>query len=56
MELVNSYPGLLERLTAGEEEDIIHVGELVSLTCLKCIRSHLPIDGEGSIWCARRRH
>ncbi|KAG1879453.1 hypothetical protein C8R48DRAFT_767706 [Suillus tomentosus] len=29
MELVESYPGLLERLTAGEEEDIIHVGELM---------------------------
>ncbi|KAG1897448.1 uncharacterized protein F5891DRAFT_982631 [Suillus fuscotomentosus] len=29
MELVDSYPGLLERLTAGEEEDIIHVGELM---------------------------
>ncbi|KAG2743180.1 hypothetical protein P692DRAFT_20878814 [Suillus brevipes Sb2] len=29
MELVDSYPGLLERLTAGEEEDIIHVGDLI---------------------------
>ncbi|KAG1865676.1 hypothetical protein C8R48DRAFT_747709 [Suillus tomentosus] len=29
MELVESYPGLLERLTTGEEEDIIHVGELM---------------------------
>lgn len=35
MELVDSYPGLLERLTAGKEEDIIHVRELVSLACLK---------------------
>jgi hypothetical protein len=35
MELVDSYPGLLERLTNGEEEDIILVGELVSLQCLK---------------------
>ncbi|KAG2067227.1 hypothetical protein BDR04DRAFT_1120626 [Suillus decipiens] len=30
MELVDSYPSLLERLTNGEEEDIILVGELVS--------------------------
>lgn len=30
MELVDSYPGLLERLTNGEE-DIILVGELVSV-------------------------
>ncbi|KAG2746209.1 hypothetical protein P692DRAFT_201841031 [Suillus brevipes Sb2] len=29
MELVDSYPGLLERLTNGEEEDIILVGELL---------------------------
>ncbi|KAG0703964.1 hypothetical protein DFH29DRAFT_802625, partial [Suillus ampliporus] len=29
MELVDSYPGLLERLTNGEEEDIICVGELL---------------------------
>ncbi|KAG1829676.1 hypothetical protein EV424DRAFT_1470688 [Suillus variegatus] len=29
MELVDSYPGLLERLTAGKEEDIIHVRELM---------------------------
>ncbi|KAG1762159.1 hypothetical protein EV702DRAFT_1183121 [Suillus placidus] len=29
MELVDSYPGLLERLAAGEEEDIIHVGDLI---------------------------
>ncbi|KAG1836178.1 hypothetical protein DFJ58DRAFT_719153 [Suillus subalutaceus] len=28
IELVDSYPGLLDRLTNGEEEDIIHVGEL----------------------------
>jgi hypothetical protein len=34
MELVDSYPGLLERLTSGEEEDIIHVGDLVSLRYL----------------------
>lgn len=30
LELVDSYPGLLDRLTNGEEEDVIHVGELVS--------------------------
>lgn len=30
MELIDSYPGLVDRLTNGEEEDIIHVGELVS--------------------------
>ncbi|KAG1895210.1 uncharacterized protein F5891DRAFT_984417 [Suillus fuscotomentosus] len=29
LELLDSYPGLLERLTAGEEEDIIHIGELM---------------------------
>ncbi|KAG2109824.1 hypothetical protein DEU56DRAFT_749918 [Suillus clintonianus] len=29
MELVDSYPGLLERLANGEEEDIHHVGELL---------------------------
>ncbi|KAG2034594.1 hypothetical protein BDR03DRAFT_935218 [Suillus americanus] len=30
MELVDTYPSLLECLMAGEEEDVIHVGELVS--------------------------
>ncbi|KAG1899887.1 uncharacterized protein F5891DRAFT_953184, partial [Suillus fuscotomentosus] len=29
MELINSYPGLLDCLTNGEEEDIIQVGELL---------------------------
>ncbi|KAG1717906.1 hypothetical protein EDB19DRAFT_1838927 [Suillus lakei] len=29
LELVDSYPGLLDRLTNGEDEDIIHVGELM---------------------------
>ncbi|KAG1869689.1 hypothetical protein C8R48DRAFT_597520 [Suillus tomentosus] len=28
MELINSYPGLIDRLTNSGEEDIIHVGEL----------------------------
>ncbi|KAG1896427.1 uncharacterized protein F5891DRAFT_1130266 [Suillus fuscotomentosus] len=28
MELIDSYPGLLERLTNGDEEDVIHIGEL----------------------------
>jgi len=31
MDLIDSYPGLLDHLTMGEEEDIIHVGELVGL-------------------------
>lgn len=35
MELVDSYPNLLECLTTGEEEDVIHVGELVSIEILK---------------------
>jgi hypothetical protein len=30
MELLDSYPGLLGRLANGEEEDIIHIEELVS--------------------------
>ncbi|KIK32022.1 hypothetical protein CY34DRAFT_19354 [Suillus luteus UH-Slu-Lm8-n1] len=29
MALVDSYPGLLDRLTNGEEDDLIHVGELL---------------------------
>ncbi|KAG2131482.1 hypothetical protein BD769DRAFT_1627750 [Suillus cothurnatus] len=29
MELIDSYPGLLDCLTNGEEEDIIHLGELM---------------------------
>jgi hypothetical protein len=28
-QLLDSYPGLLERLQNGSEEEIIHVGELV---------------------------
>jgi hypothetical protein len=28
-QLLDSYPGLLERLKNGSEEDILHVGELV---------------------------
>ncbi|KAG1732469.1 hypothetical protein EDD22DRAFT_982534 [Suillus occidentalis] len=28
MNLIDSYLGLLDRLTAGEEEDVIHIGEL----------------------------
>lgn len=31
MDLIDSYPGLLDRLTSGEEEDVIHIGELVSV-------------------------
>jgi hypothetical protein len=30
VELIDSYPGLLARLTDGEEEDIILLGEFVS--------------------------
>ncbi|KAG1791290.1 hypothetical protein EV424DRAFT_1476026 [Suillus variegatus] len=29
MNVIDSYPGLLDHLTRGEEEDIIHVGELL---------------------------
>ncbi|KAG1850671.1 hypothetical protein F4604DRAFT_1883641 [Suillus subluteus] len=29
MDLIDSYPGLLDRLTTGEEEDVLHVGELL---------------------------
>ncbi|KAG2085231.1 uncharacterized protein F5147DRAFT_589149 [Suillus discolor] len=29
VELIDSYPGLLDHLTTGEEEDIIYVGELL---------------------------
>ncbi|KAG1811298.1 hypothetical protein EV424DRAFT_1473744 [Suillus variegatus] len=32
MELIDSYPGLLAHLTDGEEEDIIHMGELVRVS------------------------
>jgi hypothetical protein len=37
MELIDSYPGLLDRLTSGEEEDVIHVGELVSFLFRKFV-------------------
>ncbi|KAG2135057.1 hypothetical protein BD769DRAFT_1665012 [Suillus cothurnatus] len=29
VELIDSYPGLLDRLMNGEEEDVIHVGEMM---------------------------
>ncbi|KAG1853247.1 hypothetical protein C8R48DRAFT_749662 [Suillus tomentosus] len=29
MDLIDSYPGLLDRLTTGEEEDVSHIGELL---------------------------
>ncbi|KIK31934.1 hypothetical protein CY34DRAFT_19430 [Suillus luteus UH-Slu-Lm8-n1] len=29
MELLDSYPGLLDHLTSGKEEDIIHIGKLL---------------------------
>lgn len=35
--LLDSYPGLLERLQNGSEEELIHVGELVRF-CL-CVKS-----------------
>lgn len=57
MELVDSYPNLLERLTTGEEEDVIHVGELVSIEILKrSTHGHLLVDWQRSLQCARRRH
>jgi hypothetical protein len=31
MNLIDSYPGLLDRLTTGEEEDVIHIGDLVRI-------------------------
>ena len=31
-QLLESYPGLLERLKNGSEEEILHVGELVRLS------------------------
>jgi hypothetical protein len=34
-QLLDSYPGLLERLRNGSEEEILHVGELVP-----CFRPH----------------
>lgn len=30
-QLLDSYPGLLDRLKEGSEEEILHVGELVHL-------------------------
>ena len=48
MELVDSYPGLLDRLTNGEEEDVIHVGELASFQyCITIIVTLLQI-GKGA--------
>ena len=49
MELIDSYPGLLDCLTNSEEEDVIHVGELVSflfwkfviLTVCSSVKEHL---------------
>ncbi|KAG1763901.1 hypothetical protein EV702DRAFT_1182675 [Suillus placidus] len=29
MNLIDSYPGLLDRLTAGKEDDVIHIGEML---------------------------
>jgi hypothetical protein len=41
-QLLDSYPGLLERLQNGSEEEIIHVGELV-----RCF-----LRGQNSYWCS----
>jgi hypothetical protein len=29
--LIDLYPGLLDRLTMGKEEDVIHIGDLVRI-------------------------
>ncbi|KAG1731791.1 hypothetical protein EDD22DRAFT_982563 [Suillus occidentalis] len=29
LNLIDSYPGLLDRLTTGEEDDVIHIGEML---------------------------
>jgi hypothetical protein len=37
MDLIDSYPGLLDRLMTGEEEDVIHIEELVRIKSRKFI-------------------
>jgi hypothetical protein len=55
MNVIDSYPGLLDRLTRGEEEDIIHVGELVSpltqkiMTLTLCSWAKEPLVHEATI-------
>ncbi|KAG2352036.1 hypothetical protein BDR07DRAFT_1455344 [Suillus spraguei] len=51
IELLDSYPGLLNCLTNGEEEDIIHVGELVMTGALLCPAGldWLNADGETAV-------
>lgn len=39
--LLESYPGLLERLQKGSEEELIHVGELVRLFCFVFVCTEL---------------
>jgi hypothetical protein len=54
--LLESHPGLLERLKNGSDEDILHVGELV----YHSVHGQSPylrfIDWQGSRRRARRRH
>jgi hypothetical protein len=45
VELIDSYPGLLDRLTNGEEEDVIHVGEMVSSSSCNAIIVTVLLDG-----------
>ncbi|KAG0696343.1 hypothetical protein DFH29DRAFT_984656 [Suillus ampliporus] len=49
MELLDSYPGLLDRLTNGKEEDIIYVGELAVIPPLsRNIKSDHGFNHEGT--------
>jgi hypothetical protein len=45
VELIDSYPGLLDCLTNGEEEDVIHVGEMVSSLSCNAIIVIVLLDG-----------
>jgi hypothetical protein len=44
MELLDSYPGLLDRLANDDDEDIIHVGELVSCLLMEGYHIHHLAD------------
>ncbi|KAG1880178.1 hypothetical protein F4604DRAFT_1879962 [Suillus subluteus] len=46
MELIDSYPCLLDHLTNGEEEDVIHVGEL---TLKSVVLEWLVLRGQAGI-------
>jgi hypothetical protein len=48
MELIDSYPGLLDHLTSGEEEDVIHMGELVSFFIPEVCHAHCLQLGKGA--------